>query len=390
VIRRRTVLASTLGLTGGLLISGGTSSAAPAAGQAAARRADLSKAVVDSTMTRHPDPKTLGKWGYTQGLFLYATYRVHQRVKDPAYLTYIKRWVDNFVDANGHVSHSFNNVDAMQPGNLLLILHRETGDVRYRKAADQIRTRITTYPRTSDGGMWHATSRQGELWADGVFMAQPFLLRYGIAYGDEAYAFEEVTKNLSVYFRHLTADNGLLYHAYDEGRDAPWKPNPETGTSAYHWARAIGWYAMTLIEVLDLLPAGHPRRPELVGAVRHLAKGFARYQDHRTGRWFQVVDRGSDADNWTETSASSMYTLMLHAAVERGYIAKEPYLPAARKGYKGVLEKVSTNSEGLTDISDICEGTNVGNLPHYYGRKRNVNDLHGLGAFLLMNEQLAY
>ncbi|MEU7243180.1 glycoside hydrolase family 88/105 protein [Streptomyces sparsogenes] len=381
MIRRRTVLASTLGLTGGLALGTAGAAAAPA---------DWSRAVVDSTIARHPDPKSLGGWGYTRGLFLCGAYRVYQRVKEPAYLAYIKRWVDYHVDAAGHINNSFDNLDAMQSGNLLLILHRETGDPRYRAAADQIRTRITSYPRTTDGGMWHSTGKTNELWADGVFMSQPFLLRHGIAYGGEAYAYAEVTRNLAVYFRHLRAPNGLLYHAYDADGDAPWSPDPATGTSAFHWARAIGWTAMTHIEVLDLLPVDHPRRAGLIANVKHLAKGFVRYQDRSTGRWFQVVDKCGEAGNWTETSASSMYTLMLHAALERGYIAGGAYVSAARRGYQGVLKKVSVNADGLTDIADISEGTNVGDLAYYLGRKRNTNDLHGLGAFLLMNERLAH
>jgi mannose-6-phosphate isomerase-like protein (cupin superfamily) len=40
----------------------------------------------------------------------------------------------------------------------------------------------------------------------------------------------------------------------------------------------------------------------------------------------------------------------------------------------------------MANISDICEGTNVADLSYYFARKRNVNDFHGLGAFLIMNE----
>jgi hypothetical protein len=42
----------------------------------------------------------------------------------------------------------------------------------------------------------------------------------------------------------------------------------------------------------------------------------------------------------------------------------------------------------LTNLTDICEGTNVGDLAFYLARKRNTNDFHGLGAFLIMNEEL--
>jgi len=42
----------------------------------------------------------------------------------------------------------------------------------------------------------------------------------------------------------------------------------------------------------------------------------------------------------------------------------------------------------MTSLIDISEGTNVGDLAYYFARKRNENDFHGLGAFLIMNEEL--
>jgi unsaturated rhamnogalacturonyl hydrolase len=30
----------------------------------------------------------------------------------------------------------------------------------------------------------------------------------------------------------------------------------------------------------------------------------------------------------------------------------------------------------------------VGDLAYYFARKRNANDFHGVGAFLIMNEEL--
>ncbi|WP_428957114.1 glycoside hydrolase family 88/105 protein [Streptomyces sp. cg35] len=391
MITRRTAVASGLGLAASLLLPSTRASAAPARpSTSAALPEDLSRAVVDSTLARIPDPADFGAWGYPQGLFLLGAHRVHQRLGEPSYLDYIRRWVDRSVDANGHIDNSFDTLDSMQPGNLLLVLHEETGDPRYRIAADSIRQRFTTYPRTADGAMWHGTSKTNELWADGVFMAQPFLLRYGLAYGDEQYAYEQVTRNLTTYFAHQKADNGLLYHAFDADGDAPWHPDPATGTSGYFWGRAIGWTAMTHIEVLELLPADHPSRPRLIENVRHLARGFVRYQDPASGRWFQVVDRGEDDRNWTETSASAMYTLMLSEAVRQGYVQGAEYERAARRGLEGVLAKVTASGDGMVDVHDISVGTNVGDLEFYYERARSTNDLHGLGALLLMNERLRH
>ncbi len=348
---------------------------------------DWSTAVVNSTMTRYT-PGTLGGWGYTRGLYLYGQYLVYQRTHNPAYLQYIKDWADRFVSSDGSISQSFNNLDSMESGNILLILYRETGQSKYRTAAQKIRDRLKTYPRTTDGGFWHSTStdRQHQLWGDGTFMVVPFLIRYGQIVGETSYTQDEAAKQLIVYGSHLQTSLGILKHAYDEARVQSWA-DPVTGLSPEYWCRAVGWYGMAEIETLEALPATHPQRAKLMTILQNLVAGYARFQDPATGRWFQVVDKGSRSDNWTETSCSAMYTFVISRAVQRGWV-DAGYATVASKGYQGVLAKVSIGSNGLTNITDICIGTNVGDYSYYIDRTRATNDFHGLGAFLIMNEQL--
>ena len=82
-----------------------------------------------------------------------------------------------------------------------------------------------------------------------------------------------------------------------------------------------------------------------------------------------------------------MFSYMMWMGAKRGYLSKH-YADVALKGYRGVLTKLSMGADGLTNLVDICEGTNVSDLAYYFARKRNVNDFHGLGAFLIMNEEL--
>jgi hypothetical protein len=169
----------TLGtLLAALALAVGTAAAAPAASAAPAPApVDWSRAVVDSTMRAHPDPTTLGGWGYQPGLFLYGVDLVYRRTHDPRYLAYLKTWVDHFVSASGHIDNAFDSLDSMQSGNLLILLDQQTGEARYATAAAQIRARLDTYPRTPDGGFWHATTKTNQLWLDGTYMVLPFLLR---------------------------------------------------------------------------------------------------------------------------------------------------------------------------------------------------------------------
>ncbi|MGY6021453.1 glycoside hydrolase family 88/105 protein [Streptomyces spinosirectus] len=348
---------------------------------------DWSVAVVDSTMARWT-PNTIGGWSYPVGLYLYGQYLTYERTHDARYLTYIKQYVDRFVKSDGSIGQSFGSLDSMQAGRLLVILHHETGQDRYRKAAKKIRDRLNTYPRTGDGGFWHAdnSSRAHQLWADGVYMVNPFLVEYGKEFGDSAYADDEAAKQLSVYGGHLQVANGLLKHAYDESKSASWA-DPQTGLAPEHWCRAVGWYSMAIVNVLDAIPANHPRRPQLLSIFRKLAAGLEKYQDPATGRWFQVMDKGGRSDNWTETSCSSMFTYALSRGVRQGYLDPR-YEAVARRGYQGVLAKLSVGPDGRTELAGISIGTNVGDYAYYVARTRATNDFHGLGAFLIMNEQL--
>ena len=347
---------------------------------------DWSTAVVDSTMARS-SPSKIGGWSYPVGLYLYGQYLVYLRTRDARYLSYIKSWADRFVDAKGNIDQSFSSLDSMQAGRILLLLHHETGDARYKTAAAKIRDRLTTYPRTSDGGFWHATasSRAHQLWGDGAYMVNPFLVEYGEELGDTKAVDDEAAKQLVVYGGHLQQPNGLLKHAYDESRTASWA-DKKTGLAPEYWCRAVGWYGMAAVNVLDAIPADHPQRARLLTILRNLAAGYERYQDPATGRWFQVVDKGDRSGDWTETSCSSMYAFTLSRAVEQGYIDPH-YKAVADRGYQGVLKKISLGGDGRTNLTDISVGTNVGDYSYYVGRERATNDLHGLGAFLIMNEQ---
>jgi unsaturated rhamnogalacturonyl hydrolase len=397
-MRRLTAL-----LTAGVLTTGGLgvlpAAAAPApdaravqtdtkAGTKADAEADWSVGMVESTMSRYT-PTTIGGWSYPVGLYLYGQYQVYLRTHDPRLLSYIQSYVDRFVADDGSIGQSFNSLDSMQAGRLLTILHHETGKDRYRIAAKKIRDRLDTFPRTSDGGFWHADSddRAHQLWADGVYMVNPFLVEYGAEFDDSEYADDEAAKQLDVYGRHLQVRGGLLRHAYDESRGAAWS-DPDTGLAPEHWCRAVGWYSMAMVNVLDAIPAEHPRRAALVRILRKLAAGLERYQDPATGRWFQVIDKGDRGDNWTETSCSSMFTYALSRGAQQGYIDAD-YATVAERGYEGVLAKLSLGADGRTNLADISVGTNVGDYAFYAARPRATNDFHGLGAFLIMNEQMS-
>ena len=347
---------------------------------------DWSVGIVDSTLERYT-PYTFEGWQYFTGFYLLGQYEVYKRTGEERYLDFIQQWADRWIDDQGNLNVEIHSLDFMQAANVFLLLHEETKDSKYRQAASHVRNLLDDYPRTQDGGFWHAEDLPHQLWSDGVFMVNPFLIRYGAMFDESDYANDEAVRQLKVYGKHLQVDNGLLQHAYDESRQQDWS-DPETGRSEEQWCRAMGWYGLTMMDVLDVLPEEHHGRGDIIKRLERFAKGVVKYQDHRSGRWFQVVNKGYEEENWTETSCSAMFTYVLSRSLEKGYLKDRGLSAAVSRGASGVLERIGKNDEGLTDVQEICIGTGVGNLSFYFNRPRATNDLHGLGAVLLMLEQV--
>src|SRR4029078_4554092 len=111
---------------------------------------------------------------------------------------------------------------------------------------------------------------------------------------------------------------GLLYHGWDESKKQRWA-NPTTGRSPNFWGRAMGWYAMALVDTLDNVPERHPQRAELLAILKRLANAVEKYQDKDSGLWYQVVDKAGAKGNYLEASASCMFVYALAKGVRQGY-----------------------------------------------------------------------
>ena len=173
---------------------------------------------------------------------------------------------------------------------------------------------------------------------------------------------------------------GLMYHAWDGSGKQEWG-NPVTGKAPEFWGRAIGWVGVAILNDLDFLPEDIKGRDEIIREAVDLLKAVAKYQSE-DGRWYQVVDKGSEPGNWLENSCSCLYTAALCKAVRKGLMDKK-YLENARRGYEDVINSLGWDGENVL-IGNVCIGTCVGDYAHYCARPVSVNDLHGVGAFLIM------
>jgi rhamnogalacturonyl hydrolase YesR len=320
---------------------------------------------------------------------------LHRSTGDKKYLDYLKTYISQIIDEEGNLTYvdrktdkvtpvSLTNLDNMMTGNLVVAMYEYTKEERYLRAAKKIRKAFDTYPRNSDGGFWHAKSLKGQMWIDGVFMGQMFLIRYGKSIGDADYCFNEAVKQITIFDKRCRKGNtGLHYHGWSESPETTKWCDPKTGMSPEIWSEGEGWYALILVETLAVLPKDHPQRDEVVAILRRLAAGLKRTQDPKTGRWFQVVDRGDQADNWTDTSGSAMFVYCLQRGIELGVLKKDDYAPVMEKGYKGIVANANLNDEGLVDIVSACDGLGVQkDYAHYINYKKTVNAKEAVGGFL--------
>jgi unsaturated rhamnogalacturonyl hydrolase len=216
-------------------------------------------------------------------------------------------------------------------------------------------------PRTTEGVFaW----RPGQVWLDGLWFALPFYAEYGRRFG-EPEVFDDIRRQYASVFKHSRdPKTGLVYHGWDEKREQFWA-NPVTGTSATFWSRAVGWYAMSLVDVLEHVPEGQDARPYLMRLLTDIAQRIVRHQDRQSGLWYLVMDQPKTEGNYLESSASAMFVYALAKGVNRGYL-KRRFSASAANGYVGLIRnKVEMDPQGRWSLIDIVQSAGLGAPPEW-------------------------
>lgn len=356
---------------------------------------DWAAKMADSQIARSRDflqynPKGKARWDYAAGLFTLSLIKLSDQIDRPDYVRYADAAIGSFVDPNGAIQGykvDEYNIDNINPGKTVLALYSHTGDDRYRKAAALLRSQLDRHPRTSGGGLWHKQRYPHQMWLDGLYMGAPFYAEYALRF-DQPNAFNDVAKQFELIAKAAyEPKTGLYYHGWDESKEQTWA-NKATGTSPNFWSRGIGWFGMALVDTLDFLPINHPSRPALIATLNQAAAGIAKYQDPKTGLWYQVTDQGARAGNYFEATASCMFVYTLAKGVNLGYLSAE-YRPVIEKGFAGILrDLVSRGADGKLNLNQCCKVAGLGygrdgSYEYYLKEPVIANDLKGVGPFIL-------
>lgn len=369
--------------------------------------------MADSEMARRGDSLTwkaggTAKWDYTTGLFTLTLLKLNEYVPDASYVRFATNAIGSFISNynvrevsidNLQVSDSASirgytveeyQLDALNSGKTALALWQLTQDERYEKCATLLRKQLDTQPRTSDGGFWHKQRYPNQMWLDGLYMEAPFYAECAKLFNTPK-DFDDVAKQFQLVDQHLyDAKSGLFYHGWDSAKAQGWA-NPATGASSNFWGRAVGWYAMACVDVLDFLPANHPARKEIIAELKKVSDGIVKWQQADSGLWWQVMDQGNRKGNYLEATAAAMFVYAMAKGVNHGYLARD-YVPAILKGYSGIITKLVKTDGDKTSLTQCCQVAGLGvfdeknrdgSFKYYVSEPIVENDLKGVGPFIL-------
>lgn len=317
----------------------------------------LALPLAETVMARYPDYRTAywKDYTYVQGYMLEAMDRLGQLTGDSKYTAYMKEYIDHFVDSEGNYKGGpLTNLDNFMTGSAFCTLYKRTGEEKYKKAALQILKAVADYP-SSDGQFWHG-NKSPNMWIDGVFMMQMFLVRCAQYVGETDYCLDIACRNIIAAARHLQQSNGLLLHAWTtEPEKAVWA-DKKTGLSPEVWSEGMGWYTLVVPELLAILPKDHAKYDEVLKIYQSMVKGLKEVQDTRTGGWFMVVDKGHNPLNFIDPSGTAMFVYSIQRGIDLGLLKMKEYAPVAQRGYESLKSFIQVNSHGLLDVIGACDG----------------------------------
>ena len=334
-----------------------------------------------SEMKRVPESYLLDfskkpKWSYVMGIELEGMLDTYLRYGGDDILKYCKMYTDKMIAENGDIT-GYNildyNLDNIRTGHFVTRMYQNWPEAKNLLAMQTMMKQLQDQPRTiADKVFWHKAIYAYQVWLDGIFMGLPFRVLTAPIMEKTQKAwknrkapttqsiYDDAVNQLNItYQRTLDPKTGLNRHAYDETRKTFWA-DKETGLSQHCWGRAQGWFTMALIEVLDALPEDYTRRGEVIDLLKKDFDAILKWQDKKSGLWYQVMDSPKREGNYLESTCSAMFTYALLKAYRKGYVDSQ-YRDAGIKAYKGMIKNfIKVHADKTISLTQCCSVAGLG------------------------------
>lgn len=315
----------------------------------------------DSYATDH-QPYKGGSWCYEDGLVYRGCECLYYATGEQRWLDHVTRLIEPHIQSGttllGYDANDYN-IDNIMAGRALLFLHRVSGEQTYLDAASLLAAQLETHPRTKSDIYWHKNRYPWQVWLDGLYMCTPFQIEFGQVTGNDGLVNDSLGQLTTAMDLTYVAETKLYAHAYDEACKQPWC-DPETGLTRAHWARAIGWLAMALVDIAERV--GPEKFAPFQPRASALFAQIARWRQPE-GMWLQVMDQPELTGNWGESSASAMFCYTLLRAKEL-----KLWDGPATKFLNDLVETSVIQTSTGQEMTQMCH---VAGLGMYQGRFRN-------------------
>ena len=330
-------------------------------------------------------------WNYIDGCMITALLSIAEITGDKRYFDFAEGFIDSFVAEDGTIrtyDESKYNLDDVNEGRVLFELYDKTHKEKYKKAAAVLRGQLERQPRTPEGNFWHKAIYPNQVWLDGLYMAQPFYALYEKHFGSGDFS-DTVRQIETVRAKMFDERKKLYYHGYDASKSAFWA-DPETGRSKNFWLRSVGWFAVSLADLIEIVPAGDAN-DRLRRIFAELMAGVKQYADEETGMYWQVVDQVGREGNYLETSGSCMIAYAMLKGARLGILDKE-YAAQGEKTFRGIVKKYLSFTDGNLNLGGICLVAGLGpennrrrdgSYEYYISEPVVENDAKGVAPFIL-------
>ena len=162
-----------------------------------------------------------------------------------------------------------------------------------------------------------------------------------------------------------------------------------TGKSPHFWGRAMGWYLMAIVDVLDFIPEENVRRKELITIFQTVSEALTKYRDCESGLWYQVIDMPEREGNYLEASCATMFTYAFAKGANNGYLNKK-FNKIAKESFESIIaHHVKVDENGFVSLYNTCSAAGLGGNPYrdgsfayYISEPTRINDFKGYGPLL--------
>ncbi len=367
---------------------------------AAAQQQPWSVRAANAAMDKWPNgvfsaPGAPPAWTHDQAVLLDAIEAAWRNTVERRDYLYIQHAVAPLIAADGSIpalSSGAPGLSEMQLGQPLMLLYGVTLKPRYFSAATALYDALQHQPRNASGGFSATPNPLHAMTLDSIDEAEPFYADYARTF-HRPQAFADITRQFLLMQQHaLDPRTGLLRQGWDQSKQASWA-NPQTGASSADWARGMGWYMAALVDTIPYYPHNDPGRNQLIAILNRDAAAVERYQDAKSGLWWEVMDKAGARGNYPEASASCLLVYALAKGVRRGYLPLR-YDPVAVRGYQGVISHfVTAGANGAFSLSGTVQATDLGpgrdgSYSFYAGQKTVTDSPMGVGAFILASTEI--